>query len=431
MKVNWNHIAKDIVIFGYIFLGMTIIFSTFLNMAQKISDNLQANLIPAICAILGILMGLVLYGKINKIRSSLRWEQTIISFIILIGLGGVIYEFFNPLIILIGIGATGLLNIIIPTHTATWSKRIFGENYSRRVLIGIAFATACAFYTLMYILGDTDSFVPWFSGVLILIGVLLVVWHIYGERFKFPFVESNYLPNHEKDERNYISHFIVNLITIIGWNFVFLMLIEYWYYFLGSLMTETTLNAKTIQILQSIVLLVGIVIMILMSYFLRDRLSWVYKLSLGLVIVFFAVLAIYYFQPFGNHPTLNLILFLLALVVLPSFIVGLLQCSPFEFNNKFLNLLQIGFILVDLVFILISNLVMPVVFVHYGNNVMFPTVFLVNCIFFGFAFIFNILRTSTLDEEKIILDGTENTESSVKSLVRDENAPDIDRTGYD
>ena len=204
----------------------------------------------------------------------------------------------------------------------------------------------------------------------------------------------------------------MNLLTIIAWNFVFLMLAEFWFRILNTSYAGTLSNNEVFELL-IVAGYVGLAVMIVLQYKFATKTLLTHVISLSAIILFFGLTIAYFFGSPYDPANGNFWLIFLSLLILPTFIAGIFTCVPFDFQNNLFDLIKYVFVLVDIVVLLGSNLVFPNLLTLVERNAVFPTVYLLNIVFLGMMFVFHLLKermpVPTEESEK-------NVESSAESV---------------
>src|SRR5271157_222923 len=416
---------KDFSIFAGFFLALFVLFSVFGDVSRLLSlttinfpiDN-NTNLMIAAFAALGVIVGFLVFYFIPQFIEKKYWKMNIVLVFLLSGLGGLGYAFTPFACFFTGWAGFGLLTFITPTKIAEWSQFLFGPGKNKKFSVSIAVAASCAYFSMIQLTDATILNTAIFSVGLILLGIGWFVWLYFGNRFHSQ-ITTYKLEEPIISQKVTISKYLVNLVVMIGWNFLFLTLVEYWYtntnpgvfseYWSSASSPGSKypgfLNLAFPNILGFLIAAtcIGVGLMLVTEVVLKNnqmRRQWLY---LECLIAFFVVTGLYFFNsanPVNPINTPNFIYMILSVLALPVVIGGVFQGSPFPFKNKIFELLQNFFILIDLAFIVIAGTLIPGLFAQFGSakNTIFPTVYLVNIIFLGIMFLFNILRLSIVDE---------------------------------
>lgn len=416
MKPNWENILKETGIILSTAVGMYLFVSLFQDLSGKLATSFNDYAPVTGLTIIAILIGLFIFHHFSRTLRKKGWTILITLATILLALGGLGYTLTPFSLGLVGFATPGLLLFIIPTNISRWKNKFFGLDPQKRYLIPIAVSIFVVLYTTLAY-GDVAMLVvPAFSLILLIFGILWGAWAIWGQKFGFPF--QNYEePVKPPTTEFYAPKLIVTLITIVGWNFVFLMLMEFWDQLM--LIVYSSVPETKVQTLGFLLLplLIGLGLMILVQVKFPSKLSTGFKISLLALIVFFVLTVILYFNaPAKNSPE-NVTFLFIALIALPILVGGVFQCAPFEYYNPLLVFIRNVFIFVDAALFIISSMILPQLLTLIGRNTLFPTVYLFNLIFLSFMFILNILRFT--EGDRLASLPPEPVQSSVEGKIDD------------
>ncbi len=397
MKPNWENIFKEIGIILITTMGMFLVISLFQDCSTNMIKSFNDYAPVTGLTVIAILIGLFTFNHFSKRLMKKGWGILILVDAITIGLGGMLYSITPFSLGLVGLATPGILMFITPTNISAWKFKFFGLDPQKRYLIPIAFALFVVIYTPLSFGNATQSLIPAFSIIMLVFGILWGVWLMWGQRFGFPFKNFEGSVTQPTTEF-YAPKLIVTLITVIGWNFVFLMLVEFWDHIIRIMYTTTLeVNAQTLGTLL-LPLFIGLGLTILVQIKFPSKTSTGFKISLLSLIIFFVFTVLLFFNaPAQNSPE-NLAFLFIALIALPILVGGVFQCAPFEYHNPLLVFIRNVFIFVDAALFIISSMILPQLLTVIGRNTLFPTVYLFNLIFLSFMFILNILRFTEGDK---------------------------------
>jgi hypothetical protein len=389
------HITVLLGIFTSTFTSLAVL----LSVAQSLAASFSNNVMTAGAAILGIIIGFILFKFLlpRLVKDHVRYGFWLIY---LFGaIGGIGYSFLKvpPACIFTGMAAYGLLLFLAPTKIGNWTRHLFGPETNKKFLVGISVSLACVFYSVFYLTDLVMQSTTVLSVCLFVIWVWWLVWPYVGKALTIPIVFYDISPP-EPLEHPPVSKLVVNLVTVLGWNFLFLMLVEFWYWFLTPNSLDFNQYAINVAIPPAefgsllVAIAIGTAIMAVHgTLFKQNEFRSTILYLIGLV-TFFVFTELYFFNPAGGTTQADGIYMFIALLALPMAIAGVFECSPFEFKNKLIDLLESVLVILVLVIAVGSRMVFPNLLAAYGHDTIFPTFYLLNILFIGFLFLFNILR---------------------------------------
>ncbi|HMF32297.1 MAG TPA: hypothetical protein VKK79_12825 [Candidatus Lokiarchaeia archaeon] len=412
MQVPHENQVKELIVGLNIFLGFYVVVAVFQDIAAAWvnSGTFLTPPLPVGGAVLGVVIGILFFNYFTTSPRKLRQETLFLLYTLLLGIGGIAYSFMPLAATLVGLGAPGLFFLVAPAHDGEWQRKLFGVEPGKRWVVGIPAASFVALYTILALAGLPMSVDLWFAVVLIVIGVFWGIWVFRGSRLPIKFTPYEEIPAEMPiSERNMpeaipMPKYLQTLFTILGWNFLFLLLVEFWSQFLLLPAGGTfTLDPQIVGALTTGMVL-GVVIMLLLQLIHTRWPLRGFLLSLGCLITFFAVLLAEYTAVPAVTTQASAGYTFASLLFLPSAVAGVFQCAPSDYQGSWIRFLRNVLVFVAIGFCVISTQIIPQFLVIQGLNNMMPTVFLLNLIFLGIMFIVNILQVMPVPAEDVISD---------------------------